>query len=256
MLIALLLAVPAKALSGEVERCFVLMDIESGKVVRDLNPALCSKRTWPCSSFKIPLAVMGFDSEVLQGVTTVFKWDGHKQLLKAWEKDHDARSWLRDSVVWYSQRLTPQIGLRKIQKYLQDFRYGNKDFSGGITKAWLSSSLKVSPREQATFLRRLARRELRTSDKAVDLALSIVPVEVEAADLKIAGKTGSCFSWQARGPQRQPPFRVGWYVGYATLHATTYAFASLVKAPSEKGKLEFSGAEAKAFAIEQLKEVR
>lgn len=197
---------------------------------------------------------MGFDSGVVQGVTTTFKWDGSKQMLKVWEKDHDARSWLKDSVVWYSQRLTPNIGLQKIQKYLHDFHYGNEDFSGGITKAWLSSSLKISPREQVAFLQKLARGQLRVSKKAVDLTLSIVPVEIETSERKIAGKTGSCFSWQDPQSQAPAPFRVGWYVGYATLKGKAYAFAALVKAPSEKGKLEFSGAEAKAWALEQLQE--
>jgi beta-lactamase class D len=36
--------------------------------------------------------------------------------------------------------------------------YGNQDISGGIDQFWLSSSLKISPKEQADFMEALYKR--------------------------------------------------------------------------------------------------
>ncbi|ASX27927.1 hypothetical protein BA173_03570 [Rickettsia sp. MEAM1 (Bemisia tabaci)] len=52
------------------------------------------------------------------------------------------------------------------------FSYGNQDTSGdkgknnGLTNAWLSSSLEISPEEQIAFLQKLAADQLPVSLKA------------------------------------------------------------------------------------------
>jgi beta-lactamase class D len=230
------------------QSCFLLQELDSGKIIKESDPKFCAERQWPCSSFKLPLAVMGFDSGVLKDENTTFKWDGTKQPIKTWEADHNVRSWLKESVVWYSQRITPLIGLEKIKKYLKDFQYGNEDFSGGITQAWLESSLKISPREQLSFLRRLARKELKISDKSVELALSLLPVSKDTPEQKVSGKTGS-------GVSRQDPpgaYRVGWYVGYATFKGKRYVFAAALKLAGVKGKFQYAGPEAKEFTLKEL----
>jgi beta-lactamase class D len=63
--------------------------------------------------------------------------------------------WMRYSCVWYSQVLTANLGMEKFQNYVDLFNYGNKDLSGGLTQAWLMSSLKVTPREQIFFLEKI-----------------------------------------------------------------------------------------------------
>jgi beta-lactamase class D len=256
-LLLLVLLTPLSHASGEpsLKGCFLLEELESGKVISESDPSFCSERAWACSSFKVALAAMGFDSGVLKDENTTFKWDGTRQPIKTWERDHSARTWLEESVVWYSRKLTPLLGLEKIGRYLKDFQYGNRDFSGGLTRAWLSSTLKISPREQVAFLRRLARKQLKITEKAAEQTLALLPVALDGADKRVAGKTGSGFSWQDQASRSGKPFRVGWYVGYATVHGRKYAFAALLRMPSEKGKLEFAGGEARRYALGQIAEI-
>jgi beta-lactamase class D len=229
--------------------CFLLQELESGKTLVEHNPTLCKERLDACSSFKVPIALMGFDSGVLKDENTFFKWDGVKRMLDGWNKDHTVRSWLKDSVVWVSQEITPKIGLPKIEKYLADFKYGNKDFSGGITKAWLSNSLKISAYEQADFLRRLKLGKLNVSKDAVSKTLSVIPAELDG---KVHGKTGSGLSWF--NPKEKELFRTGWYVGYYTVNGKEYVFAASTKTYDPGKKSVFMGPETKQIVLKILNE--
>ncbi len=106
---------------------------------------------------------MGFDAEIL-------KDEAHSQwpfkpeydaFREAWKQDQTPKSWIKESCVWYSQVLTSKLGMKKFQDYVKEFKYGNQDLSGdkgkdnGLTHAWLSSSLEISPEEQVLFLEKL-----------------------------------------------------------------------------------------------------
>ena len=41
-----------------------------------------------------------------------------------------------------------------LQKFLDKINYGNKDISGGISKFWLGSTLKISANEQLQFIKK------------------------------------------------------------------------------------------------------
>ena len=88
---------------------------------------------------------MALDQDIISS-DTVFEWDGQNGFLQEWDYDQTPKTWLEYSVVWVSQAITLEIGLTAINQYLDDFKYGNQDFSGtpgqddGLTGAWLSSS--------------------------------------------------------------------------------------------------------------------
>lgn len=246
-----LFGVVADAKPSEREECVVIAELASGKVIFESNKEVCTKRLPACSTFKIPLAVMAFDTGVMKNETQTLKWDGSKQFIKAWEQDHNAKSWLKESVVWFSQRLTPDIGIARINEYLNNFDYGNKDFSGGIKTAWLSSSLQISPNEQISFLRKLNRHHLRIKESVADKVISILPTEVDKSDIKISGKTGSG-SQESNGDYR----RVGWYVGFADKNKKQYVFAVAFSDHAEKGKFYYSGGEAKEIAIKAMEKIK
>jgi len=73
----------------------------------------CRTRVTPASTFKLALSLIGFDSGFLKHahdpVLTYQQgdpdWGG-----KAWTRPNDPQSWLRHSVVWYSQRITRALG--------------------------------------------------------------------------------------------------------------------------------------------------
>ena len=145
--------------------CFILYDVSQKTIIKEYNPKRCNERITPASTFKIPLSLMAFEQDLITQ-KTVFTWDGVNKGLPQWNQNQTPASWLKNSVVWVSQKLTPQLGLRKIEYYLIKFRYGNQDFSGdpykhnGLTHAWLDSSLKISAEEQFNFMRALVENTL------------------------------------------------------------------------------------------------
>ena len=120
----------------------------------------CDQRYAPCSTFKIALALMGFDSGILiDEMHPVWPFKkGYVDDRDAWKQDHTPQTWIKESCVWYSQVFTKRLGMKKLQEYVTKFDYGNKDLSGdkgqnnGLTQAWLSSSLQIS----SEFFRKIA----------------------------------------------------------------------------------------------------
>ncbi|MNK07463.1 Beta-lactamase OXA-1 precursor [compost metagenome] len=200
-----------------VRGCFVLFSIEENRVVDVINPERCAETTAPCSTFKVPLAVMAFDSKILKNEKSVLKWDKKKRMVPAWNKDQTATSWMHESVVWYSQRLTPKLGRKKIEHYLSEFSYGNEDFSGGLTDAWLTeakfsknanSTLKISAMEQVDFLSKLWKEELPVSKDSQTKTKKIMPQETTANGSTLTGKTGSGYVDTVNNK------RLAWYVAH------------------------------------------
>jgi beta-lactamase class D len=185
--------------------CFLLYDLKADKMVQRYNTNRCNLRVSPCSTFKIALALMAFDKGVLQDETTTYKWDGVDRGNPLWNRDVTAADWIKNSVVWYSQRITPQLGAITIKGYLARFNYGDQDISGGLTNFWLGSSLKISPDEQIRFLKKLWRGELPVSRQGLELTRKIMCLETSPSGTVLSGKTGSHIS---------ETDALGWFVGH------------------------------------------
>src|SRR5580698_5493433 len=110
----------AKIFQGK-DACFILYDLKTGKVVSQYNAARCEQKFSPCSTFKIAIAVMAYDQGILKDENTTFKWDGVERSNSNWNRDTSAQDWLKYSVVWFSQRITPQLGPATITNYLAQF---------------------------------------------------------------------------------------------------------------------------------------
>lgn len=205
--------------AAAAETCTVIVDVHTKKtVVRD---GICDRRAPPQSTFKLPLAVMGFDSGILTDAHNP-RWD-YKPEFTAFrdvEKTaHDPASWEAVSVVWYSQELTRKLGEKRFAAYVSDFGYGNKDVSGdpgkhnGLTRSWLASSLEISPDEQVAFLHQLRTKKLAVSAHAYAMTENVIPT-FKAGDWEVQGKTGSGLLRGKDGNlDRTRP--VGWFVGWA-----------------------------------------
>ncbi len=186
----------------------------------------CTEQFPACSTFKIPLAVMAFDAKVLRDENTILKWSGKREDREALNRDHNAKTWIRDSVVWFSQRLTPQLGEARLQKYLDGFEYGNRDISAGLTLAWLVSpsekpkGLRLSAYEQIEFLKKLWTDRLPVSARAMQLARDITTLETTPKGYRISGKTGSG-AYYGNGK-----VYLGWFVGHIEGGGQEYLFAT------------------------------
>jgi beta-lactamase class D len=163
--------------------------------------------------------------------------------------------WERDSVLWYSREITRRLGQEQFAAYVTKLGYGNKDVSGdagknnGITHAWLSSSLTISPDEQAAFIRGLLADALPVSKGAQAMTRTIMPAFDAPGGWRVHGKTGSIWLRDEKGGyDRSRP--VGWFVGWAQKQGRRIVFARL-----DVGNQKFDGPKGLAVRARFLKEL-
>lgn len=220
VVVALALSTTVASPASTKTVCTLLLNARSAEILVEHGD--CTSRVTPASTFKIPLAVMGYDAGILRTAhdpVMAFRsgdpdWGGAN-----WKRDTDPADWMRYSVLWYSQRITAAMGSETLTRYAQEFGYGNADFSGdpglenGLERAWVSSSLQISPREQAAFLRALVLDALPVDRQAMARARSIVEVQ-RSAGWMLHGKTGAAYPRRA---DRSFDYAHGWgwYVGWA-----------------------------------------
>ena len=221
--------------------CTLVVDAASGATV--LEDGDCQSRVTPASTFKIPLAVMAYDAGILKDTRSPVMsfrkgdpdWGGAN-----WKRDTTPADWMRYSVVWYSQRITHAMGGALLTRYAKAFGYGTADFSGdrgfdnGLDRAWISSSLQVSPREQSAFLRALILNRLPVSAAAMAHAREIVE-SVKIGEWTVHGKTGAAFP---RRSDRSFDYAHGWgwYVGWAENANRELVFVSLTQSRQRSSK--------------------
>lgn len=223
---------PAAAATAEPAGAFtatLVTDLATGGTLLREGP--CDRRFYPCSSFKFPLAIMGFDAGILRDPQTP-RWD-YRPEYKGYanqQKTTDPTVWLGESIVWFSQQLTLKLGMPKFQAYVDRFAYGNRDLSGnpgkgdGLTQSWLMSSLRVSPDEQVRLVTRFLKRDLGVAKPVYEMTTASMPVFAGSGGWTVRGKTGS--GWHGSAPQRFDRNRpLGWFVGWAEKEGRTLAFA-------------------------------
>lgn len=207
-------AIEKSYFTSQQEGCILLYNMKSGTFEKVVGGESCQKQYPACSTFKVPLAVMAFDSGVLKDENVTLKWDGKIDARPEVNRDHNAKTWMRDSVVWFSQRLTPRIGSRKLKTYLDHFSYGNRDMKGGLTQAWLvspgstSPALKISAYEQVDFMKKLWTDQLPASQRAQKITREITFLENSPNGFALSGKTGSNFFDADR------KVRLGWFISH------------------------------------------
>ena len=196
--------------------CFIAQ--EKDKIL--IQEGECKKAYSPASSFKIALTLIGFDSGIFKNIDDPV-WSlpkGIDPYVNVCKADQNPRTWMKNSCVWYSKILTKKLGIKKFQEYVTEFNYGNMDLSGGLTEAWLSNSLKISPIEQIEFLQKITSKKLPISKKAYDLTKEIMFIQEMSGSWKLYGKTGNNRS--------QNGLQNGWFVGYIEKNNRTIVFAS------------------------------
>lgn len=204
------------------ELCFIAK--ENAKTLKSEGD--CSASYPPQSTFKIALSLMGFDSGILKSESEPI-WslpDGVDFYINVCQGDHDPRTWIRDSCLWYSQILTSKLGMEKFQDYVTQFSYGNMVLSGGLKEAWISSSLKISPNEQIEFLQRVVDREFSLSEESYDKTKNIMFIQEMAGGWKLYGKTGNGGQIDKEGNKTN--LQQGWFVGYIEKGDRRIVFAS------------------------------
>jgi beta-lactamase class D len=172
----------------------------------------------PASTFKIPNSLIALETGVVEDPDKdVFKWDGVKRSIEAWNQDHTLRSAIAASAVPVYQEIARRIGAERMQKYLDLFEYGNRNIGGGIDQFWLTGDLRIDPIQQVDFVDRLRRGVLPVSKRSQDLVRDILPV-TKAGDATIRAKSGLL------GAELGKP-SLGWLVGWAEKGSAQTVFA-------------------------------
>src|ERR1700749_3854398 len=170
----------------------------------------------PASTFKIPNSLIALETGVVEDPDKdVFKWDGVKRSIEAWNKDHTMRTAIAASAVPVYQEIARRIGQERMQKYDDLFEYGNRNIGGGIDQFWLTGDLRIDPIQQVDFLDRLRRGVLPISRRSQDLVRDILPV-TQVGDAVIRAKSGLLGREQGS---------LGWMVGWTEKGEARAVFA-------------------------------
>ena len=203
---------------GGTAGTMVVFDSRRGRTFRH-DPERSRRRMSPFSTFKIPNSLIALETGVVSGPDYVIRWDSIRDPRQpgfdAWWRDHDLRSAIRNSVVWYYQEVARRTGPERMQRYLDRIGYGNRDISGGIDRFWLGSSLRISADEQVDFLRRLHAGRLGFSPRTTAIVKEILVLEDTPA-YRLSAKTGG---------GNVPGGALGWLVGYVEREGDVYFFA-------------------------------
>ncbi len=230
-------------------QCFIATD-ENNHVLQKEGD--CVTRHAPCSTFKIAISLMGYNEGILIDTThPVYPFKkGYADYLPSWKQEQNPTTWIKNSCVWYSQLITQQMGMATFQKYVTKFDYGNEDVSGdkgknnGLTHAWLSSSLAISPQEQVVLLKKMLDGKLPISDKSVQMTKQLLFIENIADGWKLYGKTGSGHIVNEADPSDESK-PIGWFVGWLESGDRRIFFAQYIQ--EDKPSTVSLGQKAKAL---------
>lgn len=166
----------------------------------------------PCSTFKIVLTLAGLKYGILKDESTVIKWDGEKRYFDEWNKDLSLKEAFNLSAVWYFEKVANEIGKEKLTEFVNFISYGNCDTSEGIP-FWLDSSLKISPKEQTTFLKDLFEYKLPIDQKDIAVLKQVMD-KGSINEGTLYGKTGT-----------SGENNLGWFVGFYEKESKKIYFA-------------------------------
>lgn len=214
--------------AAELRECTVILEAVSGKTL--YRHGACNTRLSPASTFKVALALIGFDAGILK--------DAHKPVLTFRPNsgssmqdraEADPEIWLKDSLLWYSRELTRQLGTKKFADDIRKLNYGNADLAGdtgknnGLSQSWVDSSLRISPDEQAALMGRIFDCSVPVSREACAQTKAIMPrFTTQDGQWAVQGKTGTVlYRTNKQG------LRTGWFVGWAEKDGRTIMFATI-----------------------------
>lgn len=202
----------------QVEGIFIGYDLQNDQW--DMyQPQLVDQSLTPASTFKICNSLIGLETGVIKDENFIIPWDGIKRKYEKWNSDHNLKVAFKNSTVWYYQELARRVGKERMQKQMDIIQYGNKKISGGIDQFWLSGDLRITPRQQIEFLKKMYLNQIPVSQRAIDIVKKIMIVEQNDHYI-LRAKTG----WG-----KQNGKEVGWYVGYVELRNNVYFFATNIQ---------------------------
>ncbi len=216
----------------------------------------CDTQYSPASTFKIALALIGYESGILKNENhPIFKAkEPPKYMSEYWSGENTPLTWMKYSTVWYSQIITTKLGIKNFQKYVDQLDYGNKDLSGdatlhnGLTQSWLSSSLQISSSQQINFIEKLATNKLPFSQKSqikTKILLQLYEESRLSDGWNLYGKTGT-------DVDSKTGERKGYFVGFGTKEDRMISFVIHI---SDEQNSKAGGIYAKKMALDKMNKI-
>ena len=209
----------------KVEGSFVLYDPQEVNYIF-YNQDQFEQTFLPASTFKICNTLIGLETGVIKDENFVIPWDSVTRQNPNWNTDQDLKTAFKNSTVWYYQELARRVGGQKMKYWLDKANYGNADTSGGIDKFWLTGGLRISPKQQIDFLKRLHDNQLPFSQRSMNIVKNIMIVK-DTLDYTVRAKSG----WAVQDNKD-----IGWYVGYLETNGKVYYFANCIQSTDLNNK--------------------
>ncbi|MGK7948817.1 MAG: class D beta-lactamase [Xenococcaceae cyanobacterium] len=183
------------------------------------NPSRNETAFLPASTYKIPNSLIALETGVIKDDVAVLTWDGIERGFNGspfaqWNQDLNIRLAFKYSAVWFYRVLARRIGHQRMQDFVKRIEYGDRNIGKeeDIDQFWLEGELRITPKEQITFLRRLYQNDLPFSPRTMNLVKDIMIVE-QTPNYVLRAKTGLTS-------------KIGWYVGYLAQKDNVYFFAT------------------------------
>lgn len=156
------------ALRVDLGRSFKELGIDGSIAIYDKNNNQfyehnASRNTtafFPASTFKIFNALVALETGVIRDDIAVLTWDGIEREVPAWNRDTNLRQAFKDSTVWFYQVLARKVGHERMQGFIDQVGYGNRQIGTEIDRFWLEGPLQITPKQEIEFLQRFERNDL------------------------------------------------------------------------------------------------
>lgn len=214
---------------------FVMYDRNAGKWTR-YNPDVTKKAFSPGSTFDIVTTLAGFETGTIPDAGFVFKWNGEKRALNAWERDLTLAQAFQASCVPCFREVARSIGSERMADFLEKLRYGNASVAGDPGAYWLTGGTRISADEQVRLLMSLYEEKLPLSPHSIR-AVKTIMLRDDTPRYKLFGKTG-WLTGSFADPIGKPS--LGWFVGYQERAGNVYFFATVIE--TENTQADFASA--------------
>ena len=202
---------------------FVVRD-DRGLIDVRYNAERADLRFSPCSTFKLPFAIMFLENGIVRDPAAILKYDprlaaGPLSDQPGTAHDQTLTSAFHESANWYFDTVSRSLDRAVVEQFTARSGYGNADVRDAAEQGsyWYDGRLRISANEQVRFLQRLHNGELGLSARTTGLIKQVAQVE-ETPRWRLAAKTGAC-----RGVGEDATTH--WYVGWVEKADNTYYFA-------------------------------
>ena len=217
--------------------CFVLYDTNAD-FWQIYNKEAAKERISPDSTYKIYSALLALENQLITPKHSAMEWDGKNYSIAEWMQNQDLASALRNSVNWYFQTLDQKAGLETLKNFYEKLDYGNHNLSGGETRFWMESSLKISAIEQVELLKKLYENSFQFDEQNIQAVKDAMCLSSSDKGI-LYGKTGT-------GMVNEKSIN-GWFIGFVEHAGHTYFFACNIRNHNSA-----TGANASEIAIQIL----